>query len=352
MELLIILLFSAFIYIICAGIIANFLEEDPTKKKLIYWGSCIVLVLLAGFREIGWDPDSVAYLYYYNSPSIFLLAEPTFGLISNFVRYTVNNFQFVLIIYAIIGISLKYYAIEKLTNLKYLSLIVYFSNFFLLHDFTQIRAGVAAALFLIAIIPLVEKRLINFLLIISIACFFHYSALILFPLWLLSNEYMKSRWKITLYLMIPIAILLHYTKISNIITALPIDTIKYKVQAYQEAQEVASNSLNVFNMLYVFKYILFYVLLIFYDKIYLKYKYITILLKIYGISLAFYLIFWQNTILAMRVSELLGIVEILLIPLLFYVIKVKSFASFVVVAISATYLYINIFHVILVQVFK
>ncbi|MCZ4242918.1 EpsG family protein [Pedobacter punctiformis] len=351
MTLLIILLFGTLICLILAGFSYNFLAKDPINKALIYWGSALVLILIAGLREVGSDPDSVAYKYYYESPLILLLAEPTFALISSFARQIFNDFQVVLIVYAIIGISLKYYAIEKLTQLKFLAIITYFGSYYLLHDFTQIRAGVASAIFLIAIVPLSERKFFKFFLLTVAAFFFHYSALVLLPLWFLTNDHLSSKWKISLYLLIPIGIIMHFMKI-DIMLAIPIDTIKYKIQAYQEAQEIASNSLNVFNLLYVVKYVLFYVFLYFYETLYIKVKYMTILLKIYGVSLAFYLMFSQNTILAMRVSELLGIVEILLIPSLFYVIKERGISSFIVVMISAIYLYINIYYIILVQVFK
>lgn len=350
MDLLIILLFCVFAYLIFSGLISNFLENNPVNKKRIFWIACIVLILLAGFRGTGLDPDSITYQRYYESPDILLLAEPTFAIISIFVRETFNDFKIILLIYAILGIFLKFYAIDRLADLKYLTIITYFGNYFLLHDFTQIRAGVASAIFLLAIIPLTEKKFIKFCILILIAFFFHYSSLILLPLWFLSNDKLNKKWKTLLYVLLPISMLLHFTKI-NFMVVIPIETIKYKIQAYQEAQEIAENALNVFNLLYIVKYLLFFVFLIFYDKIYPNYKYFTILLKIYGFSLAFYLIFSQNTILAMRVSELLGIVEILLIPLLYYVIKVRSFTSFIVVLISGIYLYINIYYIILFQVF-
>ena len=350
MDLLIILLFITFLFLVVAGVAHKFLIKDSISKKILFWSTAIILIFIAGFREVGSDPDSVAYKYYYESDLILLLAEPTFALISSFVRHAFNNFQGVLVTYAVLGILLKYFAIEKLTKLKFLAVITYFGSYYLLHDFTQIRAGVASAIFLVSIIPLSERNFSKFFILVLIAFLFHYSSLVLLPLWFLKDEKISRRWKLILYLLIPAGILLHFMNI-DIMLAIPIDTIKYKIKAYKEAQELASNPLNVFNLLYISKYIMFYIFLYFYELLYSKVKYFTISLKIYGLALFAYLIFSPNTVLAMRVSELLGIVEIILIPSLIYVFKERAFSSIAVIAISLGYLYINIYYIILVQVF-
>lgn len=348
MDLLILLLFLGFFTLIIVGLIDFYKFNEKSPSSILYWSTSLILVLIAGFREVGLDPDSKGYLNYYESYDIFLLAEPTFAFISYFVRNTFNNFQFVLIIYAILGVLLKYKAITKLTDLKYLSLILYFGTYYILQEITQIRAGVAAGFFLLSIIPLSDRRIWKYMLIISIACLFHYSSIILFSLCFITNEHLSKIWKTLLYSSIPFGIVLYYQKF-DIMLSIPIETIKYKIEIYKATQEHAEVILNVFNLVYVVKYLLFYFLLFFYETIYKREKYISILLKLYGLSLFSYLLLSQNTIFAMRISELIGVVEILLIPMIYYIFKERVFGTILVVFISVIYLYINIFYTVLIQ---
>jgi len=346
---MIIVLFITLIFLILIGEFYNFI---PVDKKVVFWITSIILILIAGFRKIGIDPDSEAYRSFYESDfaTMLFLAEPTFAAISFLVKSTFNNVQFVLLVYAIIGISIKFYGISKLTDLIFLSVIVYFGNYFILHDFTQIRAAVASGILLLAIIPLAERKFGKFMLLFIIALLFHYSSIIILPLWFLTNNRIEKKMKYALYLSIPIGILLYLLNF-DILLEIPIDTIKYKIQAYKDSQDVADVSLNVFNLVYLIKYLIFYILLFNYNILDTKTKYISILLKIYALSLVAYLSLSQNTIFAMRFSELLGIVEIILIPFLFYLFKSRVIGFFVVITYALIYLYLNTYYIILAQVF-
>jgi hypothetical protein len=346
---MIILLFITLVFLILTGIVFNFLPQRSLARRSIFWFSSLILILLAGFREVGIDPDSIGYKKYYESDLILFLAEPTFAFISFIVRNVFNNFQFVLVLYAIIGILIKYKAINRLTDLKFLSVIVYFGTYYLLHDFTQIRAAVASGILLLCIEPLVKRKFWHFLFLVILAFFFHYSSIVLLPLWFLDNKQFSKKKKFLLYISIPIGVLFYLLKL-DIIVMIPIETIKYKIEIYKATQESADVTLNVFNLVYVVKYLIFYVLLFFYDLLYLKAKYVSILLQIYALSLFAYLALSQNTIFAMRISELLGIVEILLIPFLYYLIKERVVGYILVITIASIYLYINIYYIILVQV--
>ncbi|WGQ07516.1 EpsG family protein [Pedobacter gandavensis] len=350
MALLITLLFISLFFLILSGLACNYATKDPISRAFIYWGTSLLFILIAGLREVGSDPDSIGYRNYYESDLILLLAEPTFAFISYIVRNIFGNFQFVLIIYAIIGVLIKYRAIVKLTDLWFLSLVIYFGNYFLLHEFTQIRAGVASGLFLLSIVPLSERRFWKFFSLIVLAILFHYSSIILLPLWFLTNKHLNTLGKCILYLLIPIGIVFHFMNL-DLLMAIPIETIKYKLEIYKLTQETASNELNVFNLVYLFKYLTLYTLLYFYETICVKMKYFSILLKIYAIALFSFLALSQNTIFAMRISELLGIVEIILVPAFYYIIKERVFGSVLVGVVAIVYLYINIFYLILAQVF-
>lgn len=310
---------------------------------MFYWLGALLLIGFSGFREIGIDHDSVGYKNYYESGDlIWLMAEPTFGIISEFVRYAFNDFRFVLIIYAILGVWLKFIAIERLTELKWLTIITYFSTFYLLHDFTQIRASIASGILLIALVPLSQRRIWVYMGLICVAILFHYSAIVALPLCFFNNNHLSGTQKTLIALAIPIGIVLHLIHFDPLLV-IPIDTIKVKIEIYRQAQASAEVSLNVFNLVYLVKYMILYVLLYFYETIYKQNKYVSLLLQIYALSLFCYLALSSNTIFAMRISELYGIVEMILIPFLYYVVRPRAFAIGLVVFVALIYMIINIY---------
>jgi hypothetical protein len=113
------------------------------------------LFLIAALRNENVDRDYLTYILNYEQTAkrLALTIEPTFYLFSIIARSIFDNVIFLFIIYAFLGVFIKIYAISKLSKELYLfSFLVYFSNFFLLHEMTQIRAGVAAAFILISLL--------------------------------------------------------------------------------------------------------------------------------------------------------------------------------------------------------
>lgn len=88
-------------------------------------------------------------------------------------------------IYGFIYLYTNYKAIWACSSNVYLSLVFFYSYFFLLHGVIQMRAGVASGFFFLSIIPLYNKKLISFILLSACACFFHVSSLLVLPLYFL-----------------------------------------------------------------------------------------------------------------------------------------------------------------------
>ena len=117
----------------------------------------------------------------YRFPEETPTVEPTFTLISSLVKAVCPWPVLLFVIYASIGVTCKIFAIKRLTSLLFLSLVIYISNVYLLHDMTQIRAGVASGIFLLAIRPLAEHKIFRYTALILLAALFHYSSLLLLP---------------------------------------------------------------------------------------------------------------------------------------------------------------------------
>lgn len=66
-----------------------FLEHRVSNehKSILYWGLAFILILIAGFREVGIDPDSYNYEYaylHYDNPRLEDAMEPSYFAIAAF----------------------------------------------------------------------------------------------------------------------------------------------------------------------------------------------------------------------------------------------------------------------------
>src|SRR5450759_2770288 len=113
-------------------------------RKFLFIFTGILLFGIAAFRgQI--DHDYKGYAAFYEKAALMstIRIEPTFLLVSFLVKHLFNNVIFLFIIYALLGVYLKFYAIKNLTEFWLLAVLIYFSNFYILHEMTQIRVGIA-----------------------------------------------------------------------------------------------------------------------------------------------------------------------------------------------------------------
>jgi hypothetical protein len=229
-------------------------------------------------------------------------------------------------------------AIKQLSNLWFLSLLFYIASYYILHELIQIRAGVAVGFLLLSIKSIYERNGKQFLFFSTCSVFFHYSGLLILPLWFLSPTSHKFIW----FLFIPIAYLIYVIgiDISSYITMLvPIVAVQEKLIAYQNSN-IFDNTINLFSMGRIMKISIFYLLLWKIDMIQKYNKYAILMLKIYGISLCILPFFPSTPTVADRVMEFYEIVTIILYPLLIYIIKPVQYSKILILSMGL-YIFIH-----------
>ncbi len=305
---------------------------------LVLW---VIFFGIAAFRgDVDFDHKGYEEML---SNSQSLIVEPSFI----FFSYLINTFLegtpiYLFVAYAIIGVTIKFISIYKLTELLFFSLIIYLGNFFILHEMTQIRAGVASGFLLLCIKPIYERNFKSFILFAIIAFTFHYSAVVIFPLWILGNNPRK----IWLFFSIPISYVIYFADL-NLIRVIPIPGVQEKILMYQSISEFELFDIkktNVFSLVFIGKILIFYILLYKFDWVESKNKYFPILMKVYCLSLISYLIFTHIPAFSTRVSELYGIVEIIIIPFLIYVFSPNYISKIFVVCTGLGFLLITLFY--------
>lgn len=299
-----------------------------------------ILILLALFRSETMR-DYVGYYYFFQGGE-----NPKFELgFRSIVRY-LNNFTYNPLIFfglfASFSVGLKLLFLARYSQFWVLSVVVYLSNIYILHDLIQLRAAVASALLLWSLKYIYERRFLYFFGVFFVAFLFHYSSLLILPLWLLSKEKV-SRW---FFLLIPISYVFYWLGIQcgTLVQFIPFDFAQSLYELYTRSLIDNDETINVYNVLHLLRCIIC-LLLLCNMKLILKHCiYTIIVLKIYILSLASLVVFSDIPTLAFRISELYQIVEIILIPMLIYIFRKELIGKCLVLLFAIITLYINVFH--------
>lgn len=342
---MVILLFIILLVVVAFSFIEEYAEE---YKSNVYIFIGIVLILFAGCKAVGFDNDSENYEMYflhYDDPMLSLTVEYSFLLLSEIFNSFTSDVHIMFFFYAGIGITLKMLAIKRLSNLWFLPLIVYMGNYYILHDLTQIRAAIVSGIFLLALIPIAEGRKKVAALLILIGCLFHYSTIALFPALLLNNKEMSEKERIAWASLVPIGFIIYFLHIS-IFTQIPIPYIGDKIELYQELSEkgIMGDEINVFNAVYLVTCLTYLYILLFYDVVKEHNKYLPLMLKCSGISVFAFTAFSSLPVLAFRVCELFGIVQIIIFSNIYYTIKPGWLGKLAVAVVGITLFLVNAFY--------
>ncbi len=306
------------ILLICMAF--SMIEEDMSwRDRLMVLGAIgVTMVVIAGSRSPYDTPDSDNYeLMYYSVNSLDdLIREPSFVYLS----YYLNTFGFginaLFFAYAIMSVPLRLDAICKLSPLPILTLSIYISYFYQLHDLMQMRTAVASSLFLFAIYFRAEKRFWPTLWCILIGFLFHYSALAGIIIFFFSNKELKRWQRIVLAAIVPLGLLFYFFGF-DYSYLVPDELGGDRLAAYRELKEKGKEDDQswVFykHPVFLLNVLLYYGCLIYYRLLAKKYNYMSIMLKI--MAFAFICMLTLSTlsaVLASRLHEYFAIVSIFL----------------------------------------
>ena len=164
--------------------------------------AAVITGTFAAFRGLGVDNDSIAYYDIFNTISKLNISElgeySTNSIIEVgyvFINYSIaaigGNYLALQILFAYATAGLFAYIAYKYSSYPFISILVYFSLFFLYRDFTQIRFGFSCLVSLLAIICYINGNFFKAFLLYFFASSVHTSSisiLILIPIWHFRKE--------------------------------------------------------------------------------------------------------------------------------------------------------------------
>lgn len=181
------------------------METFAYKKSQVWAIICgIFLILFAGLRgDIDCDYAAYKEMFFYAN-SLFsyhkmldsfsaMRVEPGYGLFIVICKTISKQSVFLFLGTALLAVSFNIRAFIRYTPLPMLAVLIYASHAYWYKDFITIRAGLASGILLFTIQPLMERRLLRFLLIVGFATTIQMSAAIFLLAWLATRSNFNSR---------------------------------------------------------------------------------------------------------------------------------------------------------------
>lgn len=296
-----------------------------SKKRLLLFFLCSIFILIASNRFWMGTSDTEAYIEFFEQFDDFWLAilryEPTFSFLAYSIKELYDSSYLFLLVISCIGVGLKFMAIRLYAPYVYLSLLVYFSKYYLLQDMIQIRAGVASAIFLLSIKHIQNRNFWLYMRNVCIACTFHFSAAVYLIFYFICNKRLSL--KVFFLVTIGLITLARVFEVNSYLIQFAYDYF-HKIQIYVESKNQGiEEEVNIFSVEFIMNSCLFALFYFFRSKFIFRYPYYDIWLRSFLLSLGISILFLDFPVLSLRFSELFGVVSILLFPLVIDIFKEK-----------------------------
>ncbi len=353
------------VYFVLLSIIAIEYELKPFQSERLLLLIVFAIALLAGLRSQDVSRDYQQYQFAFDSINDFIqddsgryftVFEPGFvGIVLLFRLFFVYNYGVaIFLFFAFTSTAAKIYSIYKYSINPYLVILLLFSHYFILQEMTQIRIGFASAVFMVALNSYFKNNYKTYILLISAATIFHYSAIF----YLLIFFFNKTTFNKVFYgFFLGIAILLGFLKLplfGFIETLFLAGGSTGKLNTYADViQYNLIDQINVFNLITLFNIgNCFYLIYVVPCEHFLKNKYLTLFLKLNILSIFTLCLFSGVPLVAFRISDLFGILSIFNFAYLCKYLPFSKYNIWFIVMLAAIFFYVNVFYGHLLMPYK
>lgn len=335
-------------------ILLLFLALLKPNGKIALYVAMIFLGGICAFRGSDVDRDYNTYISIYSHiiDGYQYAIEPSFYIFSILSNKLVGAPWLIFVFYALLAIFFKVKFIQYWSPFFMLSVIVYYSNIYFLHEMTQIRIGLASSIGFFSLKYLIDNKKKKYYFCVLIAMTIHFSiiAFLFLPLMNLKNisKHFKINYSIALFALY----ILYQFKVdlTSVIKFIGVDFIQNKYQMYQNQVNENDVRVNVFSAFQLLHIAIIYFAMYHSSKFENDDKFVT-MLKIYSLGPISLIAFSTVPGLSLRFSELFSVCEIILLPMLVRQIKQTGVAYFSVITLSFSILIINIYYMLLVKAY-
>lgn len=312
-----IIFYSIFIFVATGYLLQLFnVIGNNVQDKLFLLIAAYILILLAGLNTT--SNDYREYIDMFKQASMLPLdqysqihGEFVFLAISGFIYNLFDTHEYVFLFISTISVFITFYVIFKDSKLAFLSVLIYLSHAFLNKEMIQIRAGITSAIILVAISMQSKNEKWKPLLLIFISGLFHTSGLIaIIPYFLCSFINISKQVKLSCIL-ITLACIFYF--LNGFKLSIPIlqsfGLLSDSVQNYLVWDEY-NYDLGFFNPNTIKQLIVLFFAAYYFseNKFYATYY------CYFYIGVCWLIAFSSTAIIAARVSSILSVSELILIP--------------------------------------
>lgn len=329
-----------FLFIACVFFFKRNLEE---KARQVFLGTAfLILLVLITFR-----PESMVdynqYEHAFISSNFDIRFEPAFLVIKKILSWGGASAICGFFIFALISLAARFSSIYKTGTLAVGCLMIYLTNILIIQDMVAIRAGVAGAFAMLAVQSKVIHNKRKMYIFLLVALMFHYTSAIFLAILFMDNKKNRRIFYLSLIFLSYILSLrgFYFSTLVERITFL--EYIFPLFNSYLLEMQYLDNMMNIFNLVQVFHVLICIGLWLYVDKIKSIHPDSLLLLKLYTIGVCCIPLFAQSFNMAIRLSDLLFSVEVLLLPMgLDAIFSRKSLYYILLVLYSSVFLYIRL----------
>lgn len=288
-------------------------------NDIIFWVFMVILILFAALR---WNVGADFGLYLRN----YKLAreghpDNLIDISFNIASVLLPSFTFVLMFYAFFSVKLSMSYIRNVSPYPYVTLLLFYSLFYLTYDMGVMRQGLAMAITLYSLNYVEKRQFWKFLMLIAISAIIHGSALCFVIIYILSYK------KLPIYVYMGAVILCAGLGFSNIfsilisiISYLPIPNMAKYMMYFTDPYVNFSYNIMDAKEVILFSLFLWYSYKISHTK---DEKTYYLLLNVYFVGVCIHLLFRPFHIIESRMAAIFTEVGILLITFVLKHTKTK-----------------------------
>lgn len=320
-------------------------HTDTIKGGKIFGFNNIVLFVMVGllvFAAVVKPPtmaDYSSYVRLFQGVDQNERMEPAFGIIVKLLNIVDgNNYYLMFIVFALISIPLRVFLYNKFSPLIWGTIMVYLSNYYILHDLIQIRAAVASALLILLVYFSYKRKLGLFIITYLVSLSFHYSSIVFIVIWFISTT--NNLRKYFLFLLFSYLLYFAQYSMSSLLSYIPISSISSLLSGYAGRESYEN---NVFNLIQIVRIALAFFFFYNLNSKQNVYPWYVCFLKVYIVGLCFLPLFSSLSGVALRMMELFVSCEPIVISVGFLIsFKKKLFCKAAILAYAV--LFFNIYY--------
>ncbi|QHS61998.1 EpsG family protein [Chitinophaga agri] len=308
---------------ILLSVFAFFESLHVNVRKLLqaaYLFTLAFFILFAGTRMVGFDYQTYTDIFNYSSSGQLSEVDIEIGWSSLCYLFSGAGFNTFLLFIACCSVSLYGVFFKQYSPYVFLSLLIYYSTYFIVKEMGQMRQGLAIAVATLAFTVSMKKNMWQFIALFLFAFSIHYSAIVLLPVYYLCNHPWKTNVILIFtflgfcFIYVDVAVV-----ISKVIGLLPISGAQEKV-ANLLVSDILAKKLGL-NSSTILRLIIMLLMLRYRTALKERFPFFEAFVMLYFYGLMLYLVFNSLSEFAQRTSAYFRILEAVVLPCILVLVR-------------------------------